>query len=405
VVANLFLNIPGAKDEYAALIAALNVFPDFALRQTLLTLVDQKRMSNPVSSISRNFMKYYLIMMATIVVLGIILLYICENIYWRDFCWRKIKTMLSICKKPDKTLNGGDMDKLVLNGVCSGDKKSESDNTNYSVYVNNLEKRYSKISAVCGIDFFVRKGDCFGLLGMNGAGKTTTFNMMTQCETITNGSIVVNNISCQCKGLRYKSQIGYCPQVNALNPLLTSYETLKYFAWIRGVPPHQLPKTVDNWLKQLQIVEFRDRQVKYLSGGTKRKLNTAVAMLGDPDVIFLDEPTTGLDPKSRHFVCGCIKKFQLSGKAVVLTSQSLNECENLCNRLAIMIEGRLISLDNIQQQKDLLGKGFFNLTIKLKATNTENVAGLEKLRKMITEKFDGGTLTCLKYEHRVSILG
>jgi ATP-binding cassette, subfamily A (ABC1), member 3 len=122
-------------------------------------------------------------------------------------------------------------------------------------------------------------GECFGLLGMNGAGKTTTFNMMTLCETLSDGTIEVNDLCSTADKYEYKSQFGYCPQVDALNPLMTAYEILKYFAWIRGVPRHMLANTVDYWLKRVDIDEFRDKQVQFYSGGTKRKLNTAVAMV------------------------------------------------------------------------------------------------------------------------------
>jgi ATP-binding cassette, subfamily A (ABC1), member 3 len=419
VAANLILNIPGVRVDYAVLVSLFYLFPDFALRQTLFAFADQKRFDNMLTGIPIDYTKFYVSMMVTIVILGVVLLYVCENIYVRDrcnSCWHNLKTSLCSlpCKKVAKRIDGDEVDGPSSSKSYKGDDEVDRERTlvrtltanrqvqdegNYSVVVHKLEKKYFDFPAVCGIDFAVQKGDCFGLLGMNGAGKTTTFNMMTLCETITDGTIEVNNVNCRNDKLEYKSQFGYCPQVDALNPLMTAYEILKYFAWIRGVPRHLLPNTVDYWLRRVDIDEFRDRQVQYFSGGTKRKLNTAVAMVGFPPLIFLDEPTTGVDPKSRRFVWGCIKEFQHQHKTVVLTSHSMDECEHLCNRLAIMAQGHFTCIGGIQQLKNKYGKGF-TLTIKLKAVDGDNVGEFERLKLAVAERF----VSSLKDEHGVSVI-
>lgn len=150
----------------------------------------------------------------------------------------------------------------------------------YAIIVSNLHKSYENVNAVNGIDFVVKKGECFGLLGINGAGKTTTFKMLTHDTTVSKGDIFINGRSCYDQPTEYKSLFGYCPQVDALNSYMTAYEILKYMAWIRGVPRRKLGREVEKWLKRVDLVKYKNVKIKYYSGGTKRKLNTAIAMVG-----------------------------------------------------------------------------------------------------------------------------
>lgn len=149
----------------------------------------------------------------------------------------------------------------------------------YAIIVSNLHKSYDDMNAVQGIDFVVKKGECFGLLGINGAGKTTTFKMLTHDTTVTKGDIFINGMSCYDQTTLYKSLFGYCPQVDALNNYMTAYEILKYMAWIRGTPQHKLHREVEKWLKRVDLVKYKNVKIKFYSGGTKRKLNTAIAMV------------------------------------------------------------------------------------------------------------------------------
>lgn len=190
--------------------------------------------------------------------------------------------------------------------------------------------------------------------------------MMTLNETISKGQVFIHGQSCYVNEFQYKSQFGYCPQNDALNLFMTSYETLRYYAMLRCVQPHRIHEEVMMWLRKVDIEKYKNTQVQFYSGGTKRKLNTAIAMIGSPRVIFLDEPTTGVDPKSRRFVWGCIKKFQNSeNHSIILTSHSMDECETLCNRLAIMVKGNFKCVGPIQKLKSQYGVGF-SLIIKLR---------------------------------------
>lgn len=164
---------------------------------------------------------------------------------------------------------------------------------------------------------------------------------------------------------------GYCPQVDALCEYMTARELLKYMLMINGCSRFDLDAQVKNWLRKVDIEKYCDRRISSFSGGTKRKLNTAMAMIADPYIIFLDEPTTGVDPKSRRFVWCCIKTLQQQKKTIVLTSHSMDECEMLCNRLGIMKNGEMKCIGYIQKLKEKYGKGF-SLMIKVKPNVLDN---------------------------------
>ena len=232
----------------------------------------------------------------------------------------------------------------------------------YPVIVLNLMKAYDEKYAVRDLCFRVKKGECFGLLGTNGAGKTSTLEMMTLNRSLTEGAILLNNVHCRREEDKYRRTFGYCPQIDALNPSMTAYETIKYMALIKGVT--NVEAETNEWLRKCDLENYRNVAVGNYSGGTKRKLNTALAMIGSPPVIFLDEPTTGIDPVSRRKIWLCIKELVKAGRTIILTSHSLDECEELCNRIGIMYHGQLQCIGVTQELKNSLGDGF-TLIIKL----------------------------------------
>lgn len=193
----------------------------------------------------------------------------------------------------------------------------------FSVLVSKLKKNYIDFPAVKGIDFVVEKGQCFGLLGMNGAGKTSVFKMMTLNASITDGQIFLHGCHSRKHESKYQQLYGYCPEMHAHLDFMTAHELIKYMAWIKGTPYSQLSHEADMWLKKMDLWKYRNIVARDYSGGTKRKLNTALAMTSNPSVVFLDEPTTGVDPKSRRFMWNCIKTFQRQQNTVILTSHRL----------------------------------------------------------------------------------
>ncbi|XP_054742275.1 ATP-binding cassette sub-family A member 2 [Anastrepha obliqua] len=263
---------------------------------------------------------------------------------------------------------------------------SEKTEYRYPLLVNNLYKFYERKVAVCGINFVVKKQECFGLLGVNGAGKTSTFQMIAANRTITGGTIKINGIDIIESESKYRYCFGYCPQTDCLNEFMTAYQTLFYMAKLRGISDSSKANDeVLYWLQQLDLRKYKNVEVRQYSGGTKRKLNAALAMIGSPSLVLLDEPTTGVDPESRRFLWKCIKDYQHRGKTVVLTSHSMDECEQLCNRLAIMTGGKFKCSGFVPDLKKRFGSGF-TIKIKLKSEEEHVVNDVtEELSKIFTD--------------------
>ncbi|XP_074834153.1 phospholipid-transporting ATPase ABCA7 isoform X2 [Carettochelys insculpta] len=195
-------------------------------------------------------------------------------------------------------------------------------------------------------------GECFGLLGVNGAGKTSTFKMLTGDTGVSLGDACLKGHSVLSNLQSVHQHMGYCPQFDAINPLLTGREHLEFYCHLRGVPAEETPRVAQWGISKLGLAQYADRPAGGYSGGNKRKLSTAIALLGAPPVIFLDEPTTGMDPRARRFLWNCILSVIKEGRSVVLTSHSMEECEALCTRMAIMVNGRFRCLGSVQHLKN-----------------------------------------------------
>lgn len=232
-----------------------------------------------------------------------------------------------------------------------------------NLVIKDLSKFYGDFMAVNQLCVGVDKGECFGLLGVNGAGKTSTFKMLTGDENISAGDAWVDGMSIRNELNKVHTRIGYCPQFDALIDDLTGRETIKIFALLRGVPRKSINAVAVQLAFDLNFTKHLDKMTKEYSGGNKRKLSTALTLIGDPSVIYLDEPTTGMDVSARRQLWNMVIKTRNSGKSVILTSHSMEECEVLCNRLAIMVNGEFKCLGPVQHLKNKFSKGFF-LTIK-----------------------------------------
>ncbi|XP_052658130.1 retinal-specific phospholipid-transporting ATPase ABCA4 isoform X5 [Harpia harpyja] len=212
----------------------------------------------------------------------------------------------------------------------------------------------------------IRPGECFGLLGVNGAGKTTTFKMLTGDTDVTFGDAVVAGNSILTHNSNVHQNMGYCPQFDAIDDLLTGREHLYLYARLRGVPAEEIKRVAEWGIQKLGLPMYADHLAGTYSGGNKRKLSTAIALIGCPPLVLLDEPTTGMDPQSRRLLWDSIVSVLRDGRAVVLTSHSMEECEALCTRLAIMVKGTFKCLGTIQQLKYKFGDGYI-VTLKIKA--------------------------------------
>lgn len=228
-----------------------------------------------------------------------------------------------------------------------------------TVTIVGLRKEYGKKTAVKNVTLGIKKGECFGYLGINGAGKTSTMKCLTGDVYPTKGTAFVGGYDIMSQSSEVRQLIGYCPQFDALLDLLTVREHLEMYASIKGVPKEHVERVIQNHMQEMTLIEFENKMAKTLSGGNKRKLSVAIAMIGQPRIVLLDEPSTGMDPVSRRFMWGVISAMTKSKAktSVILTTHSMEECEALCNRVAIMISGGLRCLGTVQHLKSRFGNG------------------------------------------------
>jgi len=206
-----------------------------------------------------------------------------------------------------------------------------------AISVRDLRKSYGTDEALRGISFEIEEGEVFGLLGPNGAGKTTTIEILEGYRTRDGGDVEVLGFDPERAGSAFRERIGVVLQQSQLWPNLTVAETHRMFA---GYYEH--PRNVDEVIVLVGLAEKRDARVKTLSGGQKRRLDLGVALVGDPDLVFLDEPTTGFDPAARRAAWDMIRSLRSLGKTILLTTHYLDEAEQLADRLAVLREGVII---------------------------------------------------------------
>mmetsp|Transcript_25625 Transcript_25625/g.41335 ORF Transcript_25625/g.41335 Transcript_25625/m.41335 type:complete len:427 (-) Transcript_25625:250-1530(-) len=226
-----------------------------------------------------------------------------------------------------------------------------------AILLKGLRKQYGPKVAVKDMWFGVPKGQCFGFLGTNGAGKTTTLKMVTGDVIPTAGTAELEGLNILTQQREVRKYIGYCPQFDALLPLMTARETLRMFAIFKGVVLSEVDAYVEKMIKILTLEDYADKPCQGYSGGNKRKLSVGIALVGGPPIVFLDEPSTGMDPVSRRFMLNLISST-LSGRSVVLTTHSMEECEALCARIGIMVSGRLQCLGSLPHLKQRYAQGF-----------------------------------------------
>ena len=239
------------------------------------------------------------------------------------------------------------------------------------ISVEDLRKWYEEVRAVDGVSFDVGRGEVFGLLGPNGAGKTTTVEMLEGLREPDSGSLQVLGIDVARDPGALKERIGVALQTAQLYPMLTVTEVLELFRsfYRRSLPSEQL-------IEFLDLGERRNGRTSELSGGQRQRLAVALALVNDPEVVFLDEPTTGLDPAARRALWELVKRLQEHGKTILLTTHYMEEAEVLCDRLAIMDHGRVLEMGTVNE---LVGRHFQERTVFFSAIpglSDERLAGL-----------------------------
>ena len=220
-----------------------------------------------------------------------------------------------------------------------------------TIVIESLTKRFEDVTAVDELNLKIEEGELFGLLGPNGAGKTTTINLLCGLLELTSGSANVGGYDIQKEAHKVKEMIGVCPQATAVFPYLTGRQNVEFFGNLHTMPKEKLRKNTDDLLERLDLAADAKRRVKSYSGGMRRRINLIMALVHDPEIAFLDEPTVGMDPQSRRAVWDFIKELKRQNKTVILTTHYMEEAEELCDRVGIIDHGKLIALDSPEQLK------------------------------------------------------
>jgi len=223
------------------------------------------------------------------------------------------------------------------------------------IEVRSLVKRYGELVAVNAVSFKVAKGEIFGLLGPNGAGKTTTISILSCITPPTSGSAMVSGIDVVTDSLTARSKIGVVPQEIALYPTLSARDNLMFWGRMYGLPNRTLTRRVDELLSIVQLSDRASSRIDTFSGGMKRRINIAAGLLHRPDVLFLDEPTVGIDPQTRRNILDLIKELNAEGLTILYTTHYLEEAEFLCNRVGIMDEGKMIAVGTRDELTESIG--------------------------------------------------
>jgi ABC-2 type transport system ATP-binding protein len=248
----------------------------------------------------------------------------------------------------------------------------------FEIRVEKLEKKFGSFTAVNKISFDVKKGEIFGLLGPNGAGKTTTMNMLTTILKPTSGIASVHGFDIEKQSTQVRKNIGVVPQEYSLYDDLTIKQNLNLFGDLYKIEDSELKKKSKYLIERMELQNFQDTLVEDLSGGMKQRLSIATSLLQDPTVMFMDEPTTGIDPQNRIKIRGLTKELSREGKTIIYTTHDMDEAEKLCERVAIIDHGNIMALDTPENlKKDIKGKSF---TITLQTEDTSVDEELKKLK-------------------------
>jgi ABC-2 type transport system ATP-binding protein len=225
----------------------------------------------------------------------------------------------------------------------------------------DLKKSFGDHHAVSGVSFEIARGEVFGLLGPNGAGKTTTISMLTGLLNPTAGQALVDGQQLSQKANGLKSKIGFVPQELALYPTLSAYDNLIFFGRIYGLTGKALKERVEHVLEVVGLADRAKDRIDSYSGGMKRRINIAAGLLHEPEILFLDEPTVGVDPQSRNAIFEAVEALNKEGLTIIYTTHYMEEAERLCNRIAIMDHGKVIALDTPKALMEGLGGGLLRV--------------------------------------------
>ncbi len=229
------------------------------------------------------------------------------------------------------------------------------------VAINGLVKKYDRRVAVQDVSFSIEEGEIFGLLGPNGAGKTTTLSILSTLLIPDQGTVTIGDYDLVREAKQIKRLIGSVPQELALYPTLSAWDNLAFFGRIYGLQGTELKERVTTVLALVGLSDRAADAVQTFSGGMKRRLNIAAGLIHKPRILFLDEPTVGVDPQSRNFIFEHVERLNEEGLTIVYTTHYMEEAERLCDRVAIMDQGRVLALDTTKGLIEMLGGGVIYL--------------------------------------------
>ncbi len=278
----------------------------------------------------------------------------------------------------------------------------------------DLRKSYGDNEAVKGISLQVARGEVFGLLGPNGAGKTTTISMLTGLLEPTGGKITVDGLDLKTHTNEVKAKQGLVPQELALYPTLSARQNLMFFGRIYGLKGKELRQRVDDVLEMIGLTERANDAIKDYSGGMKRRVNIGAGLLHRPDILFLDEPTVGVDPQSRNAIFESVEALNRGGMSVIYTTHYMEEAQRLCHRVAIVDEGKLIALDTPTALIRSLGGGVVMLGVAEGAPDdlTERIAQVPAVKsaarsdgqlKIETQRLQEGLMGALDITNQLDV--
>jgi len=241
------------------------------------------------------------------------------------------------------------LENTTSNVSKTGPIHTSKDGRSELVQVIDLIKTFGKNEAVKGVSFTIGKGEIFGLLGPNGAGKSTTINIMCGYLEPTSGDTIIDGISVTREPMRVKRLLGVVPQEIALYKDFNSMENLEFFGELYGMSAKERKERTDEILHFVGLYDRRKEPVQNFSGGMQRRINMAIAMMHNPNFLLMDEPTVGVDPQSRENIFDTIEKLRDQGTTILYTTHYMEEAERLCNHIAIMDEGRIITMGTLEQ--------------------------------------------------------
>jgi len=256
------------------------------------------------------------------------------------------------------------------------------DNSDAVIVVDNIKKYYGDVKALDGVSLRVDKGKIYGLLGPNGAGKTTVVRALATLLVPDSGTITINDVNVAEHPTRVRRMIGLAGQFAAVDDFLTGRETLMMVARLYHVPKKEAKKRTNELLRRLSLTDAADRPAKTYSGGMRRRLDLGASLVGRPEILFMDEPTTGLDPRTRQELWQLIRELVAEGRTLLLTTQYLEEADALCDYISIIDSGKVVKQGTATQLKASLGRD----VVEVQVADNHQAETIEIMKKISRSK-------------------